>query len=86
LRWLLEHFEMVVLATLCGFMIGSLRKIWPFQMDTTPEVTEFKDKIFENTSPDLSAGSTWFSILLMALALAAVILLDHTQKKMSSNS
>ncbi|QDU82171.1 hypothetical protein Pla110_39260 [Polystyrenella longa] len=81
LRWLLERYEMLVLATLCGFMLGSLRRIWPFQVDRTPEESEFKLKVFENTFPDLSAGSTWFSLLLMLVAFGAVILLDRTQRK-----
>lgn len=47
LRWLLAKKFSVTMATLCGFMIGSLYKIWPFQIDTTPEIEEFKHKKFE---------------------------------------
>lgn len=35
LRWLLHHHETLTLATLGGFMVGSLRKIWPFKQDVT---------------------------------------------------
>ena len=31
LRWLLSHFESPIMAFLCGLMIGSLHKIWPFE-------------------------------------------------------
>ena len=31
LRWLLARHESATMATLCGFMFGSLRKIWPFK-------------------------------------------------------
>ena len=31
LRWLLHHHEAATMAVLCGFMVGALRKIWPFQ-------------------------------------------------------
>ena len=31
LRWLLASYESLTLATLCGFMVGALRKIWPFE-------------------------------------------------------
>ena len=37
LRWLLRHHGAITLAVLGGFMIGSLRKIWPFQRDVTLE-------------------------------------------------
>lgn len=31
LRWLLGRYESLTLAFLCGLMIGSLRRIWPFE-------------------------------------------------------
>lgn len=31
LHWLLDHFHGSTMAMLCGFMIGSLRQLWPFQ-------------------------------------------------------
>ncbi len=37
LRWLLAHFEAATLAALCGFLFGSLRKIWPFKQDVTAQ-------------------------------------------------
>jgi putative membrane protein len=37
LRWLLARHEPQTMAVLCGFMLGSLRKIWPFQRDVTLE-------------------------------------------------
>ena len=33
LHWLLERHHAVTMAVLCGFMFGSLRKLWPFQRD-----------------------------------------------------
>ena len=35
LRWLLHRHEALTMATLGGFMLGSLRKIWPFKQDMT---------------------------------------------------
>jgi putative membrane protein len=37
LRWLLARHEAATMATLCGFMFGSLRKIWPFKNDVSLE-------------------------------------------------
>lgn len=31
LRWLLQNFHSPTMAVLCGFMLGSLRELWPFQ-------------------------------------------------------
>jgi len=37
LRWLLARHEPQTMGLLCGLMIGSLRKIWPFKRDVTLE-------------------------------------------------
>ena len=44
LRKLLARFHGPTMAAMCGFMLGSLYKIWPFRVDTTPEVEKLKEK------------------------------------------
>lgn len=79
LRMLLVKFEAVTMATLAGFMIGSLRKLWPFQRDLTPEVEELKHKLYEVRPLDsISLTSELLPVLLVATgAAAAVLLLDY---------
>ena len=77
LRWLLARHERQTMALLCGFMAGSLRKIWPFRVDLTPEIEKFKLKQFENVWPDLSQGSVWLSLVIAGLAVAFVLALDR---------
>jgi len=71
LRWLLSRHGEQTMAVLCGFMLGSLRKIWPFQRDLTQGIHEFKLKQFENFMPDAIDGMV---LGVMAVALAAMIL------------
>lgn len=77
LHWLLKHYEQATLAVLCGFMLGSLRKIWPFKDDLTPQITEFKRKEFRNEWPDFTAGDVWITILLAVIAFGLVLLLER---------
>lgn len=86
LKWLLSHYHQITMSLLCGFMIGSLRKLWPFTQDTTPEIEKFKLKIFEPVMPDFGDGSTWFSILLAVAATLFVFLLDWITVKISSSN
>jgi len=67
LRWLLEHYHDLTMAVLCGFMLGSLRKIWPFQIDKTPEVERLSLKEYETFLP-----SSWTAQCTTCLALAVV--------------
>lgn len=77
LRWLLANYETWTMAVLCGFMIGSLRKIWPFKIDLTPDVEKLKLKQFENVLPDFTISSTWISLILMVVAFASVLYLER---------
>lgn len=84
-RWLLDRYAAPTLATLCGFMIGSLLRVWPFQTDISPEVEEFKHKIFEPYFPQ-----AWSSEILTCLLIALggflfVFLADHFANKLSAS-
>ncbi|MCA9044524.1 MAG: DUF368 domain-containing protein [Planctomycetaceae bacterium] len=87
LKWLLARHQSVTLATLTGFMLGSLCRIWPFQVDTTPEVTEFKDKVFRSLSlSEIPVDSQFLLIVVIAIAsAAAVILLDRATSPHNSD-
>ncbi len=73
LRWLLQHYHKVTMALLCGFMIGALPRLWPFQQDLTPEIVELKHKTYEPVWPDaldphvLAAGSIALAAMLLVL-------------------
>ncbi len=76
LRRLLAHFETLTFAVLCGFMVGSLRKIWPFKIDLTPDVHEMKLKQFRNIWPETIDSDVVLSVVLAAAAFGFVLLLD----------
>lgn len=71
-------------AVLCGFMLGSLYKVWPFQMDTTPGVQEFKHKIFEHLplSEMDWGGTTLATFGVMLLAAVLVLEIDRRSRRL----
>jgi putative membrane protein len=40
LSWLLDHYKQPVIATMCGFLIGSLSILWPWKQVTSSIVSE----------------------------------------------
>ena len=73
LRRLLVRHEPQTMAVLCGFMLGSLRKIWPFKIEANPHVdVSLRHREFENTLPDVLDGRVLL-IVGIALAAAAVV-------------
>jgi putative membrane protein len=82
LSWLLARYEMLTIAVLTGFMIGSLRKIWPWREASTanlddPDHAEFFTK---EILPKIN-GDFWIAILLLVVGFAVVTALDHLQSK-----
>jgi putative membrane protein len=77
LRWLLARHESQTMAVLCGFMLGSLRRIWPFRLDLTPAIEKFSQKEWEYLQHDLTDGSVIASSLIAVAAFAFVVLLDR---------
>ncbi|MEQ8787867.1 MAG: DUF368 domain-containing protein [Pirellulaceae bacterium] len=76
LRWLLSRFHAATMALLCGLMFGALPKLWPFQVDMTPEVEKFKLKRFEPIWPT-SFDSHAVTVMLVALSAMAAVLIVH---------
>ncbi len=76
LRWLLARHESQTMGVLCGFMLGSLWKIWPFQRDLTPGEEKFKLKEFEHLSlSEVPIDVTFGTTLSIALAAALFVLI-----------
>lgn len=77
LNWLLGRYRMLTMAALCGFMLGSLRKIWPFTRDLTPDRVQFKSKLFENVWPETFDSTVALTLAVMVAAAAFVFVLDR---------
>ncbi len=71
LRLLLTHYESATMAVLCGFMFGSLRKVWPFQ--TEGRLWPFQ---MEAGDPWPSALEILVSAVLAIVAAGAVLLVE----------
>jgi putative membrane protein len=74
LRWLLDHLHDLTIAALLGFMIGALRKVWPWK-----EYEHVSD-IFMREHNILPAGFTpevWTALGLMVLGVLAILAVDR---------
>ena len=71
LRWLLARWHDPTMAVLCGFMIGSLWKIWPFKELPAAETVDLKHKQYDNAWPKAFDGDV---VLAIALAVGGMVL------------
>lgn len=85
LKRLLTTFHDETIAVLCGLMLGSLYRLWPFQKDLTPDVMELKHKLFEHIWPS-NTGEIWPAAFTAVIAGALVLTLDAVGQRMSNTS
>ena len=73
LRYLLQEYAGPTYTLLLGLMIGSLSLLWPFQTDTTPQIEDWKSKIYRPAFPDWTDWRTGLILMVAALFAAAVL-------------
>lgn len=77
LKWLLARAHAPMMALLGGFMIGSLRLMWPFQRDLTPLVEKLKHKRYEQFIPEGWDREVTLCLCLAIVAIVAVLSLER---------
>lgn len=73
LRWMLRKNHDLVVAILAGFMLGSLRKVWPWKTFETISETFVRET---NFIPAAFSGEVMIAVLLMIVAVALIIVLE----------
>ena len=82
LNWLLRHYYQVTLAALTGLMIGSLRKIWPWQSMVMPSADNSGARAtFVNTLPQALSVEVGAALGLALLGVRVVVVLQRLAKK-----
>lgn len=74
LRWMLRKNHDLVVAVLTGFMLGSLRKVWPWK-----ELEPISETFVKETNfiPAAFNGEVFTAILLMAAGVALVLVMEY---------
>ena len=94
LSWLFKHFKMITLASLTGFMLGSLNKIWPWKQ-TLSEYTD-KEGVLrplaeKNVLPSQFESITgtnnhlWEAILLLIAGFALIFVFEFISNKLQKS-
>jgi putative membrane protein len=78
LNWFLKHYHNIAMAFLTGFMIGSMKKIWPWKETLESKVIRGKTYILReaNILPDNFDTSVMIALSLMLLGFLSVIMIE----------
>jgi len=79
LTWLFAHHHNISVAALAGFMLGSVRKLWPWQEITLTRVNSHGDVVplaTRNVFPAELSGETMAIIALMIIGFGLMVFLQ----------
>jgi len=85
LSWLFKNYKMITLASLTGFMLGSLNKIWPWK-----EIIDETNDVWRNVLPNQYETITWdsnqilWAIICFVAWIGIVLLIEYLGKKFSN--
>ena len=79
---LLTHHEQTTMSILCGFMLGAMYCLWPFQQDTTPDELDIKRKVFTHVMPQSIDGAVGLAVLVFVGSASTVLGLDRVSRKL----
>ncbi len=82
LSWMLNHHHDVTVAVLVGFMIGSLRKIWPWKEVVATMVDrhgEVVPMIERNILPNVAGVEFWVALAIALVGFLLLSVIDHLQ-------
>lgn len=82
LSWLLKNYHDLTIATLAGFMLGSLNKVWPWKETIETFIDRHgveKPLIEANILPN---QQIWQALLLMVVGFTLVVLLERISEKL----
>ncbi|MBN2641144.1 MAG: DUF368 domain-containing protein [Victivallales bacterium] len=79
LSWLFRHYHDLTVALLIGFMVGSLRKVWPWKEAVITKIINDKPRVLveNNVLPSSFNSYFWYAVLLALAGLVLVIVLEY---------
>lgn len=79
LHWLLARWHAATVAGLTGFMIGAMRKIWPWKETLETRIVSGKELVVraDNILPPALNAEFWSACGFMVLGLVAVLALER---------
>lgn len=82
LHYLLSRWHAPTIAVLTGFMIGALRKVWPWKEVLESVTIRGKAHVLreQNVLPDMMSGEFFIAIVLAVVGIMAVLLLDRVSR------
>jgi len=80
LSWLLNKYPQTTIAILIGFVIGSLRAVWPWQIESTVTVEGVEEVVRTATMPT-NGGEFLIALVICLIGFLVVSFIDHMESR-----
>lgn len=80
LSWLLNKYPQSTIAILIGFVIGSLRAVWPWQIESTVTV-EGVDEVVRTATMPTNGGEFLIALVVCLIGFLVVSFIDHMESR-----
>lgn len=82
LNWCFKHYHNLTMALLTGFLLGSMKKVWPWKEVTESVVIRGEVRVLQeaNILPPAIDMHFFIAMLLMVFGLALVLILESLSK------
>lgn len=81
LSWLLKKYNQTTIAVLIGFVIGSLRAVWPWQTIETVVIEGVEQSVRVNAAPNFGSSEFVLALVFCVIGFLLVSLLDHLEAR-----
>ena len=85
LRWMLTHVKAPTLALLCGFMVGALRRVWPFQ-ERIGNLDDAEHPMTQNVLPEVFDTYVVICLVLATAGFLSVLALSAWGRMISTST
>lgn len=85
LHYLLNKYEAATISVLTGFMVGALRKVWPWKEVLESVTIRGKEHVLreQNVMPGFTDSEFFVALTLALVGVAAVLLLDRISRSVT---
>lgn len=86
LKWVLDKYRSVTIATLTGFLVGSLWEVWPWKITTQYRINSHGEEvpfIQDNIAPN---EYIWQAALIAIAGFSLIFIIELVAKKLTPNA
>jgi putative membrane protein len=81
LSWVLGKYPQMTISVLIGLVVGSLRAVWPWQLESTVTVEGVEEIVRSATMPNFASSEFLIAVIIALIGFLLVSFIDHMESR-----